>query len=144
MDDQQQFSLAGRNRLSDRDMLMDLIITEKYLSRLYDQAVLEAISPSLAETFERLQADAHDNARTIFAAMQQRGWYNPARAQSNGRVQRGKPNQTTEVFAKAQNSKYAVSSGSQKFGGRLSPGHRMGKSGIFNKSKSENYSQNWQ
>ncbi|MCE5286164.1 MAG: spore coat protein [Pelosinus sp.] len=144
MDYPEQFSTASRNRLSDRDMLLDLMITEKHLSRIYDQGALEANSPQVFETFERLQADAHDNARTIFTAMQQRGWYNPASAERNQRMQRGKHRQTDESFETTASSKYAVSSGSRRFGQHLSKGQRPGKSGIFSKQKPETHSMDWQ
>jgi spore coat protein CotF len=140
MDNPKQFSAISRNRLSDRDMLLDLMITEKHLSRLYDQGALEATSPMLSNTFERLQADTHDNARIIFTTMQQRGWYNPERAERNEPLQKGKQNQTSEVFSTTANSKYAVSSGTRKFGRHLSQEQRPGKSGIYNNQRTEIHS----
>jgi len=137
MDHPKQFSPTSRNRLSDRDMLLDLMITEKHLSRLYDQGVLESTSSMTSNTFERLQADTHDNVRTIFTAMQQRGWYNPERAGRAERLSKGKQKQSTEFFDTTADSKYAVSSGTRRFGRRLSREQRPGKSGIFNNQKPE-------
>jgi hypothetical protein len=134
---------TSRNRLSDRDMLFDLLITEKHLSRLYDQGVLEAVSPMLANTFERLQADTHDNARTIFNAMQARGWYNPEQGQKKERMlKQRKP--ITQTFDVAVDSKYAVTSGSRRFGRRLANGQRLGKSGVYSSKNTEISSREWQ
>jgi hypothetical protein len=144
MDHPKQFSATSRNRLSDRDMLLDLMITEKHLSGLYDQGILESTSSIISNTFERLQADTHDNARTIFTAMQQRGWYNPEQAGRTERFSRGKQRQSTEIFDTAADSKYAVTSGTRRFGRRLSREQRLGKSGIFNNQKSETYAEDWQ
>ena len=63
-------------RLSDKDMLQDILNTEKQLSGLYDQAVMESSSIELHTAFEDLQRDEHENSFTVFNAMQQRGWYN--------------------------------------------------------------------
>lgn len=144
MNYQKQFSPASRNRLSDRDMLMDLIITEKHLSALYNQGVLEATSSIIASTFERLQADTHDNARTIFNAMQTRGWYNPERVKRSELFHKENQKQITDTFNTTADSKYAVSSGSRRFGRRLSEGQRLGKSGIYSNQRTEQHSREWQ
>ena len=144
MNHQKWFSTTSRNRLSDRDMLLDLMMTEKHLSSLYEHGVLEATSPMVSNTFERLQADTHDNARTLFTAMQQRGWYNPEQAEGSERLQKRNQKQTSESFDLTADSKYAVSSGARRFGGRLSHGQRQGKSGIFNNQNNDSQFQEWQ
>jgi hypothetical protein len=106
-------------------------VTEKYLSRLYDHGVLEAASPMVGNTFERLQAGTHDNARAIFTAMQERGWYNLEQAARNRRVPKGKMKQTAENFDMTANSKYAVSSGTKRLGKYLPHGKMQGRNGIF-------------
>ncbi|AIF53098.1 spore coat protein [Pelosinus sp. UFO1] len=144
MDNPKKSSPISRNRLSDRDMLLDLMITEKHLSRLYDQGVLESTSPMISNTFERLQASSHDNARTIFTAMQQRGWYNPERTGRTERLSRGTQKQSNEFFDTTADSKYAVSSGTRKFGRHLPREQRSGKSGIFSNQRPETNSEDWQ
>ena len=137
-------SSSSRNQLSDRDMLLDLVITEKHLSRLYDQGVLESTSPMISNTFERLQDSTHDNARTIFTAMQERGWYNPESTGRTERLSRGTQKQTNEFFDTTADSKYAATSGTRRFGRHLPREQRSGKSGIFSKQRPETNSEDWQ
>lgn len=144
MDNPRQSSPISRNRLSDRDMLLDLMITEKHLSRLYDQGVLESTSPMISNTFERLQSSSHDNARTIFTAMQERGWYNTERTGRSERFSRGTKKQSNEIFDTTADSKYAVSAGTRRFGRHLPREQRVGKSGIFTNQKPETDSLDWQ
>lgn len=132
MDRPKRLLKTNRNRLSDRDMLLDLIITEKHLSSLYDHGALEATSPMISNTFERLQADTHDNARTLFNAMQQRGWYNSEQVKRTERSQQREYKKTSDNFDLTADSKYSVSSGARNFGHHLVNGHRLGKAGIFN------------
>lgn len=137
-----QMTTSSKNRLSDRDMLLDLLITEKHLSSLYEQSVLEANSSMLANTFEQLQADTHDNARTIFNAMAERGWYSPAPRER--RMSKQQPSKMTQAFDVAASSKYAVTSGSRRFGGHLAKGERLSKSGIYGDKDIESRSSKWQ
>lgn len=74
MDNTRRNYLSGR--LSDKDILLDLINTEKQLSHLYDHAVLESSNLEIHTTMEEFQRDEHENSFTLFNVMQQRGWYN--------------------------------------------------------------------
>lgn len=145
MNRQKQFYTNSKNRLSDRDMLLDLMMTEKHLSHLYEHGVMEATSTTVGNTFERLQADTHDNARAIFTAMQQRGWYNPAQSSSGQRQQQFRPQKNLKNFAQGADSGYAVTSGSRTLGRRLSHGQGLGKSGIYQQQNNGSYHQpDWQ
>lgn len=124
MSRQKQFSTATRNRLSDHDILLDLMMTEKHLSSLYDHCVLEATSPTLSDTIERLQADTHDNVHTLFIAMQQRGWYKPEQIERSDHLQNRNLEQTSEKFDRTDDSKYAVSSGARRSGQRAYHGQK--------------------
>ncbi|SMC55546.1 spore coat protein [Sporomusa malonica] len=68
---------SSRNRLSDRDMMVDLINTEKHLSHLYEHAIMESVNSTVHNAVEEFQHDEHENAYTLFKVMQERGWYNP-------------------------------------------------------------------
>nr|WP_092067897.1 spore coat protein [Dendrosporobacter quercicolus]NSL46834.1 spore coat protein [Dendrosporobacter quercicolus DSM 1736]SDL65650.1 Coat F domain-containing protein [Dendrosporobacter quercicolus] len=116
-----RYSRSTPTSLSSRDMLMDLLCTEKSLSHLYDHGIMESSNDEVRYTFEELQHDEHENAHVLFKAMQQRGWYNTdagadrsySRADSNylhaGRYGRSKAS-----------SEYAVTSGgSQRFGSKF-------------------------
>jgi hypothetical protein len=66
---------SSRNRLSDRDMLFDMLATGKNMSHLYDHAIMESSSGMIRDTFETLQHDEHLMAETLFGVMEQEGWY---------------------------------------------------------------------
>ena len=125
MSRQKQFSTATRNRLSDHDMLLDLMMSEKHLSSLYDHCVLEATTPVVSDAIERLQADTHDNVHTLFIAMQQHGWYNPEQAESSDRLLKSNPKQAYKKFDLTSESKYAGSSGPRGSGRRVSHEQRL-------------------
>ena len=80
---------TSMNRLSDRDIMLDLISTEKHLSHLYEHAVMESTNVTVHNAMEEFQHDEHETAYTLFSAMQDRGWYNTAgqnqNTQFNGR-----------------------------------------------------------
>jgi len=80
MDNTRRNYISGR--LSDRDILLDILNTEKQLSHLYEHAVTEASNLEMHTTMEEFQRDGHENSFTIFNAMQQRGWYNQSGQQS--------------------------------------------------------------
>ncbi|WP_186451123.1 spore coat protein [Sporomusa sp. KB1] len=122
MSRQKQFSTATKNRLSDYDMLLDLMMTEKHLSSLYDQCVLEATTPMVSDAIERLQADTHNNVHTLFIAMQQHGLYNPEQAEE--RLLNRNPVEAYKKFDLTSESKYTGSSGLRGSGRRVSHGQR--------------------
>jgi hypothetical protein len=121
-----KYNSAGFNRLSDRDMLFDLLATEKQMSHLYDHAVMEATSGRVRETFIALQQDEQQAARMLFEFLQQKGWYTPGagRQASGRRLQSGK-----RLSGGAQprtDSRYAVTSGARNFGSNLEQSRRQG------------------
>ena len=73
MDNRGSFS-QSRNRLPDRDMLQDLLLTEKYMSSLYDHAIMEATDDTVRDTFIALQQGEYETAQTLFDFLQNRGW----------------------------------------------------------------------
>ncbi|HWR45599.1 spore coat protein [Sporomusa sp.] len=90
---------TSRNRLSDRDMMVDLINTEKHLSHLYEHAIMESINITVHNAVEEFQHDEHENAYTLFKVMQERGWYNPAgqeQSAGNKRTFNVKPNRRSQ------------------------------------------------
>lgn len=124
-----QSSSSRKNRLSDRDMLMDLLVTQKYLSHFYDHAVMESSSSNIRDAFEALQQDEHETGRTLFNVMQERGWYSiSASGQRGQQNRRGKNNQ--QQYDISADSSYGVTSGSQQYGNRLRQ-RDTGKNGFF-------------
>ena len=62
--------------LRDQDMLLDLLVTSKYMSHLYDHCVLEASHGDIKDMFEQLQQEEHDTADVLFATLKENRWYN--------------------------------------------------------------------
>jgi hypothetical protein len=110
---------GSRNRLSDRDMLFDLLATGKNMSHLYDHAIMESSNSPIRDTFEILQHDEHMIAESLFGVMEQEGWYTPgAGAQNAGQRMISSQHQSGNFDTQA-NSRYATSSGSPRSGGNL-------------------------
>lgn len=67
--------------MSDRDILNDMLMTEKYVSGSYEHSLLEASTPEVRDAFRHIQQEEQDHARQIYEAMFARGWYpvEPAR-----------------------------------------------------------------
>lgn len=137
------------NRLSDRDMLMDLLATGKYMSHLYDHAVLEFTNGNIRDTFETLQQSEHETSQMIFSFMQQQGWYTTGANRQNfgRRLQKGQRlsgGQSTQ-----SESRYATTSGSRNFGKYMSgrgqqssqaPSYAgQGRSGQYDNRQERNY-----
>lgn len=104
---------ASKNQLSDRDMLLDLLMTEKYISQVYNTAIMEATNSDVLDTFEEMQHDEHENGRLLFTAMQERGWYNA------NQTEKSNERPLTTKFTNKTNSSFAVTSGAKNFGNRL-------------------------
>ena len=68
-------SVPGRNNLSDREMLFDLFVGEKYLSLLYDQAIMTSTNERVRDTIESLQQSGHQLSEKITAVLQQHSWH---------------------------------------------------------------------
>lgn len=130
-------SYNTRSRLSDRDMLLDLMLSEKYLSHFYDHAVTEASDSAIRDTFSIFQQDTQEIARSIYNTMQERGWYNTEQQSRHDRQSTRRP--ITEKISTATDSSYAVKSGTSNLGERLRAHKPYSKSGIFS-----NHPQSWQ
>jgi spore coat protein CotF len=62
-------------QMNDRDILNDVLATEKYLTDNYNVFAREASYPTLHNDVESILCDTHKAARNSFNAMFQRGWY---------------------------------------------------------------------
>lgn len=104
-----------QNRLSDRDMLQDMLTTGKYMSQMYEHAVMQATSDTARNIFEQLQQEEHDNAQMLTSFMQQQGWYTAgANRQLSGR--RFPSRQRLSGGTGQADSRYAVTSGTRNLG----------------------------
>lgn len=106
------YTTTSRNRLSDRDMMVDLINTEKHLSHLYEHAIMESTNITVHNAMEEFQHDEHENAYTLFRVMEEKGWYNPAgqgqrfNSKKTISVKSNKRNYHDNYRAKSQNNQY--------------------------------------
>lgn len=111
-----KFAPHGQNRLSDRDILLDLLTTEKYMSHLYDHAIMEASSDRVRDTFIALQQDEHESAQMLFDFMQQRGWYTTGGGRQNQTRRLGSGQRLSGGAQPLADSRYAAASGARDFG----------------------------
>lgn len=74
---------AHDNRLSDRDILTDLLMTAKQMIGAYGLAERESTHPQLRATLHRLATEEEQFHAQAFQAMHQRGWYETPLADTN-------------------------------------------------------------
>lgn len=67
----------NQNALTDKDILSDMLMTEKYVSDSYESSVMESANSQLRQKLQHIQQEEQKHAEQLFNAMQQRGWYNP-------------------------------------------------------------------
>ncbi len=72
-----------QNQLSDRDMLLDAIMTEKYVSSAYNTVILEAVNDNIVRTLQDIQQEEQNHAKLFFEALHNHGWYDVQGARIN-------------------------------------------------------------
>lgn len=72
-----------QNRLNDRDILTDLLLTTKHMIGAYGLAERESTHPQLRSTLHRLATEEEQFHAQAFQAMHQRGWYETPLADRN-------------------------------------------------------------
>jgi hypothetical protein len=119
-------STTSRNRLSDRDMLSDMLLTAKSLSHLYDHAIMESSHDQVRDAFENMQQDEHEIIHTLFAVMQEAGWYKAGAGRRNWSARSEYSRGGSPDLAPPADSRYAVASGARQFGRQLGGDKRSG------------------
>jgi spore coat protein CotF len=66
---------SSSGTLTDRDIMFDMLSTEKFTSSTYNTAAMESANPQVLQTMQRLCQDKQMHVHEIFQNMQQRGWY---------------------------------------------------------------------
>lgn len=107
------------NGLSDRDMLMDMLLTEKQVSHVYEHATMEASSSEMLNMFEAFQEDEHTNAHAIFEILQKKGWYENTAANASHTGLARRFSGRNFITGSPANSNYAVKSSARNFGNKL-------------------------
>lgn len=62
---------------ADKDLLNDMLMTEKYVSGTYETAIMESANEGVRNALRQIQDEEQQHAKMIFDAMNQRGWYTP-------------------------------------------------------------------
>ncbi|MBL4935708.1 spore coat protein [Clostridium sp. YIM B02515] len=63
------------NKLSEKDLMHDLLATEKQVISAYSTGITEASCPNLRNTLVSNLKNAQDTQYKVFDAMRQKGWY---------------------------------------------------------------------
>jgi len=102
---------TGRSTLSDREMLYDLFVSGKYLSLLYDQALMSSTNDRVRATIEALQQSEHQMAETLSTMLQQHGWHpNQASRQPFGQRQETSENLSVNRSRETSGNRCSASS----------------------------------
>lgn len=64
-------------KASDKEMCIDMLNTEKYVSGAYDTAIFEFKDAQVRDTLNHIQKEEQKHGEAIFAYMQSKGMYNP-------------------------------------------------------------------
>ncbi|MFZ7101964.1 MAG: spore coat protein [Peptococcaceae bacterium] len=62
---------------SDKNLCVDALTTEKYVSGTYDTAIFEFTNPQLRQVLNHIQKEEQQHGEGIFNYMQKNGMYNP-------------------------------------------------------------------
>jgi len=68
-------TMTGTN--TGKDILNDMLMTEKYVSGTYETAIMESANEAVRNALRQIQDEEQQHAKMIFDAMNQRGWYTP-------------------------------------------------------------------
>jgi len=71
------------NTRQDKDLITDVLMTEKSLCATYNTAVTEAATSNVREGFKNILNEQLDIQNDIFNTMNQKGWYNVQQADQN-------------------------------------------------------------
>lgn len=75
--DKRSVSNGGFN-VSDKDLCTDSLMTEKYVSGLYDTAIFEFKDAAVRDVLNHIQKEEQKHGEAIFAYMQSKGMYKPS------------------------------------------------------------------
>ncbi|MDN5276246.1 MAG: hypothetical protein PWR01_211 [Clostridiales bacterium] len=64
-----------QNQLTEREMLYDSIMTEKYVSDAYNNTIMESANQNIIQALQHIQQEEQNHAQLFFEAMHHRGWY---------------------------------------------------------------------
>ncbi len=75
---EQQSSKSASFQASDKDLCIDMLNTEKYVSGAYDTSIFEFKDASVRDVLNHIQKEEQKHGEAIFAYMQSKGMYSPS------------------------------------------------------------------
>lgn len=69
--------------LEDKDIIMDVLTSQKHITSLYNTFSNECSTKNIKDGFIKILNEEHDIQIEVFDEMNKRGWYSPAKAESN-------------------------------------------------------------
>lgn len=66
--------------LSDREILDDILASQKHMTQIYNTYTNECKNSSLQSDMMNILREEHNIGSTVFTEMEKRGWYTPAAA----------------------------------------------------------------
>lgn len=68
---------TGLTNQSDEVLCNDMLVTEKYISGVYDTTIFEQTDSSVRQALQHIQKEEQQHGEGLFNYMQQHGMYNP-------------------------------------------------------------------
>ena len=84
----------GSCSMSEKEMMTDLLSSEKFLTSVYNTYCCEAATPAVKSSLMSLLQDVHRMQEEVFSAMSAHGWYTTEKAEDT------KLNQEKQKFSK--------------------------------------------
>ena len=72
-----------KNNFGDREMLDDILSTEKFMTGCYNEVANECASSSLKSEIVNILTHEHSIQHDIYTEMAERGWYNTVKADAS-------------------------------------------------------------
>jgi len=72
----QQVSTNQGFKITDKEMCIDMLNTEKYVSGTYDTAIFEFKDPRIRDVLNHIQKEEQKHGETLFLYLQSKGMYN--------------------------------------------------------------------
>lgn len=67
---------AGMSNQQDKELVHDMLMTEKYVSGTYDTVVFESANTAMRQAMQHIQKEEQQHGEGLFNYMQQHGMYN--------------------------------------------------------------------
>lgn len=68
---------ASQSQITDKDLCSDLLMTEKYVSNVYNTAIFEFTDPQVRDVLNHIQKEEQQHGESVYKYMESKGMYNP-------------------------------------------------------------------